>query len=126
MQHVWAYDHDTQTDCVFKCQNQGCGLEVGFNHPGVGEPSATSDKVPDDIDSHVGPCAGIETPTPTQLEVLQAQVAALTAVVLGTADVDALVAAGKVTADQSSIVKGVAAVDASAGTLSAAAVVSKA
>ena len=57
MQHQWQWVRETDTDNVFQCQK--CLLELGFNKPGIGEPSAT-DKVPSFIDDYAIPseCTG--------------------------------------------------------------------
>lgn len=49
MQHQWQWVRETETDNVFQCGK--CLEEIGFNKPGIGEPSATT-KVPDFIDQY--------------------------------------------------------------------------
>ena len=41
MAHTLVYDSETTTDIVFKCTK--CSKVIGFNKPGIGEPSAFQD-----------------------------------------------------------------------------------
>ena len=76
MTHQWENDPtgSTPTDVLFRCQQPGCGAIVGFNRPGVGEPSATEAAVPESINEYTGPCAADETVTPAVIENLRVRV----------------------------------------------------
>lgn len=59
MAHTLIYDSETTTDIVFKCSV--CGRIIGFNKPGIGEPSATQDLVgtwihPNNPEQWMGDC----------------------------------------------------------------------
>lgn len=61
--HTWAFSHETATDHVFACSI--CGTVIGFNKPGIGEPTADltgeTPAPPPEADDYVGPC-NEETP----------------------------------------------------------------
>jgi hypothetical protein len=56
--HNFEYSHETDTDHVFVCSK--CGMELGFNKPGVGQPNADLSgdvpAIPEDSDIYVTPC----------------------------------------------------------------------
>lgn len=56
--HQFVLTEETDTDHVFACSV--CGVVVGFNKPGIGEPNADlSGPVPvppADVDAYVTPC----------------------------------------------------------------------
>ena len=48
----WTYQRADDVNHYWKCD--ACGVEVGFNKPGVGEPSATDTTLPDDAGIYAG------------------------------------------------------------------------
>lgn len=57
-EHDFVYSHESAEDHVFACSK--CGLELGFNKPGLGSPNAdTSGPVPlppPTANEYVPPC----------------------------------------------------------------------
>lgn len=57
--HEFALKEETETDVVFECSK--CGMPVGFNKPGIGEPAPTKDDLgawqpPPDWHIYIDPC----------------------------------------------------------------------
>lgn len=58
--HQLAYDVEIATDVIFRCR--ACAAVIGFNKPGVGEPSAIALKgggwaTPENPDQWMEPCS---------------------------------------------------------------------
>lgn len=56
--HSFVFSHETDSDHVFVCSK--CGMELGFNKPGIGTPNADvsgeAPVPPEDADIYVPPC----------------------------------------------------------------------
>lgn len=62
MAHTFAFTEETDSDHVFTCTI--CGVQLGFNKPGIGTPNAIltgeTPAPPEDADSYVEPCTEVD------------------------------------------------------------------
>lgn len=60
MKHDLVHVGENETDILFACNT--CGKPIGFNRPGIGEPSPVQENgewhAPDDADKYMDPCTG--------------------------------------------------------------------
>jgi hypothetical protein len=73
--HNPVYASETSTDVLFRCNKEGCAVEIGFNKPWIGSPSAVWtglvepplhalwlllwDPAPD-FQNYLDPCEGVD------------------------------------------------------------------